>query len=155
MAGPVHAQSTFGAILGMVRDATGAVIQNAQVTLQNTGTQTTLVAMVDESGNYAFRNVDVGSYKLTIAAPGFETAALPQIALAARETRRIDATLRPGAQTQTVEVREDAEPVITTDASNLAGRRARESPRGHLLALHRFHQPDLHAHNRIGRADRR
>jgi len=120
MAGPVHAQSTFGAILGMVRDATGAVIQNAQVTLQNTGTQTTLVAMVDESGNYAFRNVDVGSYKLTIAAPGFETAALPQIALAARETRRIDATLRPGAQTQTVEVREDAEPVITTDASNLA-----------------------------------
>ncbi|MDR3799247.1 MAG: TonB-dependent receptor [Terracidiphilus sp.] len=120
VAGPVHAQSTFGAILGMVRDATGAVIQNAQVTLQNTGTQTTLVAMVDESGNYAFRNLDVGSYKLTIAAPGFETAALPQIALAARETRRIDATLRPGAQTQTVEVREDAEPVITTDASNLA-----------------------------------
>ena len=79
MAGPVHAQSTFGAILGMVRDATGAVIQNAQVTLQNTGTQTTLVAMVDESGNYAFRNVDVGSYKLTIAAPGFETAALPRL----------------------------------------------------------------------------
>jgi hypothetical protein len=116
----IHAQSTFGSVLGMVRDATGAIIQNAQVTLQNTGTQTTLVAMVDESGNYAFRNVDVGSYRLTIAAPGFETAALPQIALAARETRRIDATLRPGAQTQTVEVKEDAEPVITTDASNLA-----------------------------------
>ena len=119
-AGPIRAQSTFGSILGMVRDATGAIIQNAHVTLQNTGTQTTLVAMVDESGNYAFRNVDVGSYRLTIAAPGFETAALPQIALAARETRRIDATLRPGAQTQTVEVKEDAEPVITTDASNLA-----------------------------------
>ena len=119
-AGPIRAQSTFGSILGMVRDATGAIIQNAHVTLQNTGTQTTLVAMVDESGNYAFRNVDVGSYRLTIAAPGFETASLPQIALAARETRRIDATLRPGAQTQTVEVKEDAEPVITTDASNLA-----------------------------------
>ena len=119
-AGSIHAQSTFGSILGMVRDATGAIIQNARVTLQNTGTQTTLVAMVDESGNYAFRNVDVGSYRLTIAAPGFETAALPQIALAARETRRIDATLRPGAQTQTVEVREDAAPVITTDVSNLA-----------------------------------
>jgi hypothetical protein len=116
----MHAQSTFGSILGMVRDATGAIIQNAQVTLENTGTRATLVAMVDESGNYAFRNVDVGSYRLTIAAPGFETASLPQIALAARETRRIDATLRPGAQTQTVEVREDAVPVITTDVSNLA-----------------------------------
>jgi len=119
-AGRIHAQSTFGSILGVVRDATGAIIQNAQVTLKNTGTQTTLVAMVDESGNYAFRNVDVGSYRLTIAAPGFETASLPQIALAARETRRIDATLRPGSQTQTVEVREDALPVITTDASNVA-----------------------------------
>ncbi len=31
----------------MVRDATGAIIQNAQVTLQNTGTQNTLVASVD------------------------------------------------------------------------------------------------------------
>ena len=119
-AGRLPAQSTFGAILGIVRDATGAIVQDAQVTLQNTGTQTTLVAMVDTSGNYAFRNVDVGSYKLTIAAPGFATESLPQIALAARETRRIDATLKPGAQSETVEVREDAVPVITTDVSNLA-----------------------------------
>lgn len=119
-AGGMHAQSTFGSILGVVRDATGAVIQNAQVILENTGTQSTLVAKVDESGNYAFHNVDVGSYKLTIAAPGFESASLPQIALAARETRRIDATLRPGSETETVEVREDAVPVITTDSSNVA-----------------------------------
>jgi hypothetical protein len=119
-AGRLAAQSTFGAILGIVRDSTGASIQDAQVTLENTGTQTTLVAMADTSGNYAFRNVDVGSYKLVIAAPGFATESLPQIALAARETRRIDATLRPGAQSETVEVREDAVPVITTDVSNLA-----------------------------------
>ncbi len=116
----IPAQSTFGAILGIVRDATGAIVQNAHVTLENTGTQATLVAEADESGNYAFRNVDVGSYKLTIAAPGFETELLPQIALAARETRRIDATLKPGAQSETVVVKEDADPVITTDVSNLA-----------------------------------
>ncbi len=119
-AGRLPAQSTFGSILGIVRDSTGASIQDAHVTLQNTGTQTTLVAMADATGNYAFRNVDVGSYKLVIAAPGFATESLPQIALAARETRRIDATLRPGAQSETVEVREDAVPVITTDVSNLA-----------------------------------
>ena len=104
----------------MVRDSTGAIIQDAQVTLENTGTQATQVATVDESGDYAFRNVEVGAYKLTIAAPGFQTEALPQIALGARETRRIDVTLRPGSQSQTVEVREDEAPVITTDVSNLA-----------------------------------
>jgi hypothetical protein len=117
---PISAQSTFGSILGIVRDSTGAVIQGAQVTLENTGTQASQSAVADADGNYAFRNVDVGSYKLTIAAPGFETESLPQIALAARETRRIDVTLRPGAQSQTVEVREDEAPVITTDVSNLA-----------------------------------
>ncbi len=117
---PISAQSTFGSILGIVRDTTGAVIQGAQVTLENTGTQATQVSTVDASGNYAFRNVDVGAYKLTIAAPGFQTESLPQIALAARETRRIDVTLRPGSQSQTVEVREDEAPVITTDVSNLA-----------------------------------
>ena len=104
----------------MVRDSTGAIIQGARVTLENTGTQATQVATVDESGDYAFRNVEVGAYKLTIAAPGFQTEALPQIALGARETRRIDVTLRPGSQSQTVEVREDEAPVITTDVSNLA-----------------------------------
>ena len=119
-AGPIPAQSTFGSILGIVRDATGAIVQDARVTLENTGTQTALVAMADESGNYAFRNVDVGLYKLTISAPGFATESLPQIALAARETRRIDATLKPGAQSETIEVRDDPDPVITTDVSNLA-----------------------------------
>jgi len=119
-AGPIPAQSTFGSILGIVHDATGAVVQGAQVTLLNTGTLSTQVAQADTSGNYTFRNVDVGSYKLTIAAAGFATESLPAIALAARETRRIDATLKPGAQSVTIEVREDAAPVVTTDVSNLA-----------------------------------
>ncbi len=103
-----------------MRDASGAIVQNAQVTLENTGTQASLQAVADAEGNYAFRNVDAGLYKLTIAAPGFATESLPEIALAARETRRIDATLKPGAETQTIEVKEDAVPVITTDASTLA-----------------------------------
>jgi hypothetical protein len=119
-AGALNAQSTFGSVLGLVRDVSGAVVQDAQVTLLNNGTQAMQAAAADANGNYAFRNVEVGSYRLTIAAPGFATVSLPQIVLAARESRRIDATLKPGAQAETVEVREDAEPVVTTDVSNLA-----------------------------------
>ena len=119
-AGPVSAQSTFGSILGIVRDASGAIVQNAHVTLENTGSRAIEEALADAGGNYAFRNIDVGSYQLTIAAPGFATESLPSIAIEARETRRIDATLKPGAQTETVEVKENTEPVITTDVSNLA-----------------------------------
>ncbi|MDR3741247.1 MAG: TonB-dependent receptor [Terracidiphilus sp.] len=121
MAGSVlNAQSTYGSVLGLVRDVSGAVVQGAQVTLVNTGTQLAQSVVADADGNYAFRNVEVGSYRLTIAAPGFATMSLPQMVLAARESRRIDAVLKPGAQAETVEVREDAEPVVTTDVSNLA-----------------------------------
>jgi hypothetical protein len=74
----------------------------------------------DEQGNYAFKNIDVGRYELTIAAPGFQTASLPEILLTAREARRMDATLSLGAETQTVIVIDNPVPVITTDVSNLA-----------------------------------
>jgi len=119
-----HAQSTFGEILGTVRDPSGAVLQGAQVTLANTGTNATRTAVTDASGNYTFSNIDVGAYALTVAAPGFETDSLPAIALTARETRRIDAALKPGAESQTVVVNDNPSPVITTDVSNLAETKA-------------------------------
>ena len=119
-AGRLLAQSTYGAILGTVRDSSGAVVQGAQVMLANTGTSATRAVATDASGNYAFKNIDVGTYALTLTAPGFEKESLPQIELTARETRRMDATLKPGAETQTVIVIDDPAPVITTDVSNLA-----------------------------------
>ena len=118
--GRLPAQSTFGAILGTVRDSSGALVPGAQVTLVNTGTTAHAVAGTDADGNYAFKNIDVGTYKLTIAATGFEEETLPGIALTARETRRMDATLKLGGETQTVVVIDDPAPVITTDVSNLA-----------------------------------
>jgi len=119
-AGPLLAQSTFGSILGTVRDASGALVPGAEVTLVNTGASTSRSITTDAAGNYAFKNIDVGRYALTIAAPGFEKESLPEILLTARETRRMDATLKLGAETQTVVVIEDSIPVISTDVSNLA-----------------------------------
>jgi hypothetical protein len=116
----LSAQSTFGAILGTVRDSTGALVAGAQVTLIDTGTTATRTVTTDASGNYAFKNIDVGRYALTFTAQGFEKESLPEIVLTARETRRMDATLKPGAETQTVVVIENSEPVITTDVSSLA-----------------------------------
>jgi len=123
-ASAARAQSTFGEILGSVHDPSGAVLPGAQVTLTNTGTSATRTAVTDTSGSYAFQNIDVGTYTLTLAAPGFETESLPAIALTARETRRMDATLKPGAESQTVVVMDDPTPVITTDVSNLAETKA-------------------------------
>jgi hypothetical protein len=114
------AQSTFGTILGTVRDSRGDLILNAKVTLVNTGTAAMRTLVTDANGSYAFKNIDVGTYALAFTAPGFEKESLPEIALSARDTRRMDATLRPGSEAQTVIVNEDPAPVITTDVSSLA-----------------------------------
>ena len=117
---PLLAQSTFGSILGTVRDTSGALVPGAQVTLVNTGTNAARTLVSDASGDYAFKNIDVGRYALTITAAQFQKESLPEIVLTARETRRMDAVLKPGAEAETVVVLDDPTPVVTTDMSNLA-----------------------------------
>ena len=120
LAAPLAAQSTFGAILGTVRDANGTAVTGAQLTLRNSGTNAERSAASESNGDYAFRNVDVGDYQLTIAAPGFQTQTVPAISLTARETRRIDTVLKLAGETQTVMVVDDPVQVINTEVSNLA-----------------------------------
>jgi hypothetical protein len=116
----LSAQSTYGTILGTVRDSSGAVVAGAQVTLIDEGTAVRRTLLTDNTGGYAFKNVEVGRYSLTFTQTGFEKESLPAISLTARETRRADVVLKPGAETQTVVVADNAVPVITTDVSNLA-----------------------------------
>src|ERR1017187_4201546 len=70
------AQSTFGAILGTVRDPSGGLVPGAQVTLVNIGTTASRAQVTDLNGSYGFKNIEVGAYKLTIGAPGFQTESL-------------------------------------------------------------------------------
>jgi hypothetical protein len=115
-----QAQSTFGTILGTVHDANGAVIPGAQVTLLNTGTNAGRSMTADENGNYAFRNIDAGTYTISVSAQGFQNRSIPEIALTARETRRVEAVLTLAGETQTVVVEYRFVPVINTEVSNVA-----------------------------------
>ena len=118
--GWLPAQSTFGTILGTVRDTTGAAVAGAQVTLADDGTGTRRNLATDETGSFSFKNIEVGQYTLTVTQAGFARQSLPGITLTARETRRAEVILKPGAETETVIVADNAVPVITTDVSNLA-----------------------------------
>ena len=113
------AQSTFGTILGTVHDSSGAVIPGATVTLTNAGTSAQRVETSDGSGNFIFSNIDIGVYKLTITAQGFEAFSQTDIGITARESRHIDAAMQLGASNQTVTVVAQQENVITTEVSIL------------------------------------
>jgi hypothetical protein len=113
------AQSTFGSIIGTVKDQSGSVVPGATVTLVNQGTSATRTSMSSASGNYEFINLDAGTYQVSVAASGFKDVVFDHLVLQARDTQRIDASLTVGSASQTVEV-QAAGDVITTDQSAVA-----------------------------------
>jgi len=116
---PVLAQSTFGSVIGTVSDASGAVVRGATVTLVNVDTAVERKVATDNTGGYSFFNLDAGKYNLTVQAQGFQRLEFSNLDLQARETKRVDASLKIGAPTETVNVEGAAAGVITTDESNL------------------------------------
>ncbi len=114
------AQSTFGSVIGTISDASGAVVKGASVTLVNQGTGVERHVVTDNAGEYSFFNLNAGKYNLTIRAEGFQKLEFLNLDLEARETKRVDGSLKIGAPTTTVNVEGESAGVITTDQSNLA-----------------------------------
>src|SRR6266436_1379049 len=109
------AQSTFGVVLGTVRDSSGAVVAGATVRLTNTGENISRQISTSDSGDYEFQNAKPGSYSVTVTRPGFKTFVATQLTLDARQTLRVDAALQVGDVTESVEVQTSAG-VIATDS---------------------------------------
>jgi len=113
-------QSTFGTILGAVRDSSGALIPGCVVTVENAGTSLRRSGVSDESGSYTFPNLEPGAYKVKFELPGFQVAEYQNIQLLARQSIRIDSQLTVATQAETVNVTAEAAPVITTEVSSIA-----------------------------------
>lgn len=118
LCGVAYSQSTFGTVLGTVKDPTGSVVPRAKVNLLNTGTNTVRSTESSASGAYQFTNLDVGTYQLSVEAPGFEKAQYQPFDLTARATERVDVDLKLASQATSVTV--EAVPVVTTEVSNIA-----------------------------------
>jgi hypothetical protein len=117
---PTLGQSTFGTILGTVKDPSGDVITGATVMLTNKGTSGFRTLATDQAGSYSFVNLDAGNYELVVEASGFQKIQFTTLDLQARETKRVDTSLKVASQNQTVMVEGTAGAVVTTDVSNLA-----------------------------------
>ena len=64
------AQVDTGAIQGTVRDASGAVVPGANVTLLNVDMGVSFQTKTNEVGSYQFPSVRIGSYTLVAEATG-------------------------------------------------------------------------------------
>src|SRR5215470_1935481 len=86
----VYAQTaSTGALTGTVTDPSGAIIQNANITLRNHGTNETLTAATDQDGLYRFALLPAGEYELTVEAAGFSPLVMRQVMIHITEVRSI------------------------------------------------------------------
>jgi hypothetical protein len=99
------AQSFNGAITGVVRDSSHAIVPDAALTLRNIATDQTVAATVSGAdGEYSFRNLAPAKYEVTATKTGFRQVVLPNIDVTLSSVQRVEIELPVGAQTERVEV---------------------------------------------------
>ncbi len=114
----VFAQSTFGTVLGTVKDNSSAVVPKAKVSLTDTDENTSRATVASAKGEYEFVNTKPGHYKVDVTAAGFEPFTATELQLEARQTLRVDVDLQVGQLATVVQVEATAG-VITTDTQTI------------------------------------
>jgi hypothetical protein len=117
---PAFSQGSAGRIVGTVTDQTGGAISGATVTILDVQRGTTRTLTTDDSGAYNAPNLIPGTYKVRAEFKGFRNTERQNIVLEVSQELRIDLTLQPGEQTQTITVTE-ALPLVETTNAELGG----------------------------------
>src|SRR5215475_15004760 len=113
------AQSTFGSVLGTIKDASGSVVPNATVKIVNVDENTSRTVTTNSNGDYEAANTKPGRYRIEVSASGFQPFTTSDVALVARQTLRVDATLGAGRVTEQVNVTANAG-AITTETQTVS-----------------------------------
>ncbi len=113
----VDAQQITGSIRGAVVDPSGAVVQSAAVSAQQTETGLTRTAITDRDGAYVLVELPIGHYQIRAEAKGYQKYLQEGISLDVNQTATVNVHLKLGAETQQVEVKADAQLVQSTVSS--------------------------------------
>src|SRR5687768_6557421 len=107
---PAFAQETRGAIEGVIKDASGAVLPGVLVEAKSAG-GATATATTDNEGRYRFPALPVGTYTIVATLQGFNTTQRTNILLTIGQQLKADLTLTVGAITEAISVRAEA-PIV-------------------------------------------
>ncbi len=116
---PADAQAS-AAIVGTVRDSTGAMVPNAKVTAVNVKTGLVSSKTTGPDGNYSILFLPVGEYRLQVEASGFQGYVRSSITLAVDDKPTIDVVLQVGNVSESVTVT-DAAPLVEAQTGTLRG----------------------------------
>jgi hypothetical protein len=114
------AQTSKGILAGVVRDSTGAVVQNADVTITNEATNETRAVTTNSSGGYRVEAINPGPYQIHINMAGFTAVDVKGINVQPSVVTTYDATLTLGKSEVTLLVEANGN-TINTDNAQLSG----------------------------------
>src|SRR5712671_1653928 len=114
----LNAQVATGTIVGLVQDATGAVVPNAQVTILHVATAESRQTRSNERGEFSLPYVRIGEYSVSAEAGGFKKETLTGIELKVDQTVNLRMRFEVGGVSESVEV-SSAAPLVESATSSL------------------------------------
>lgn len=119
-AGGAIAQVATGNISGYVKDSSGAVVPNANVTAKMVAQEAVRTAKTDAEGFYSLLSLPPGQYEMTFELTGFQRQIQTGLQLTVGQNLRVDGTLQVGSVQNEVTVGAQA-PLVDTTAATLSG----------------------------------
>jgi len=107
-----------GGVSGTVKDSSGGVVPNANVTLTNQDTNAKQAQKASDNGHFAFTHLQPGNYRLESQAAGFKTSIQENIIVNVQQDVSIDPVLNVGQTSETVEVKAET-PLLQPNTSSL------------------------------------
>ena len=106
-------QTITGSITGTVTDPSGAAVNDAKVTAINVNTGVQTPATTNADGIYTLHFLQIGHYKISVAAQGFSPASAGPFALEVSQEAKVDVHLTVGSVNESVVVSGVA-PILNT-----------------------------------------
>jgi Carboxypeptidase regulatory-like domain/TonB dependent receptor len=113
-----YGQTFRGSINGTVTDQSGAVVASASVKATNVGTEVTLSTVTTSDGVFAFQDLPLGAYKVSVMATGFKSETIDNVQVTAGNIYTLPIKLSVGSAGMTaVEVSAAALTLDTTTST--------------------------------------
>jgi hypothetical protein len=120
VAGLAAAQERFGTIQGRVTDQQGAAIPGVTVTMTNVQTGAVRTFVTDSNGQYVAADLTPGRYNLNFELAGFATIKRENVVVLLGRSFDVEAQMRVGTLTETVQVTGEATPLVDTRSTLVA-----------------------------------
>src|SRR5580704_13111871 len=123
---PLFSQGNQGRITGTITDQSDAVIAGATVTVKDVQRGVSRTLSTGDAGEYNAPNLLPGTYAVRAEAKGFKVVERQNILLEVGKDVRIDVSLQPGEQSQTIMVTGEP-PIVETTSATLGGTLSNET----------------------------